>query len=140
MTQFSFKWILSLNWLCQKWGQVQTNYDNCWFQGSTVSKWTGVQGSLWSVGYYAVNPPYVTSDNVWVDDYIGWNTAQVDYYRDHLTPSSFPCGSYIPQAMNIAINGTSGNRTIYAYGSVGSQIYLDHVVATRNDVSQSKTY
>jgi hypothetical protein len=23
MTQFSFKWILSLNWLCQKWGQVQ---------------------------------------------------------------------------------------------------------------------
>jgi len=24
MTQFSFEWILSLNWLCQKWGQVQT--------------------------------------------------------------------------------------------------------------------
>jgi len=23
MTQFSFEWILSLNWLCQKWGQVQ---------------------------------------------------------------------------------------------------------------------
>jgi transposase-like protein len=23
MTQFSFGWILSLNWLCQKWGQVQ---------------------------------------------------------------------------------------------------------------------
>jgi hypothetical protein len=23
MTQFSFRWILSLNWLCQKWGQVQ---------------------------------------------------------------------------------------------------------------------
>jgi hypothetical protein len=22
MTQFSFGWILSLNWLCQKWGQV----------------------------------------------------------------------------------------------------------------------
>jgi predicted nucleic acid-binding protein len=22
MTQFSFEWILSLNWLCQKWGQV----------------------------------------------------------------------------------------------------------------------
>jgi len=24
MTQFSFKWILSLNWLCQKWGQVHS--------------------------------------------------------------------------------------------------------------------
>jgi hypothetical protein len=23
MTQFSFGWILSLNWLCQIWGQVQ---------------------------------------------------------------------------------------------------------------------
>src|SRR5271163_1971739 len=23
MTQFSFEWILSLNWLCQKWGQLQ---------------------------------------------------------------------------------------------------------------------
>jgi hypothetical protein len=23
MTQFSFEWILSLNWLCQEWGQVQ---------------------------------------------------------------------------------------------------------------------
>jgi hypothetical protein len=25
MTQFSFGWILSLNWLCQKWGQVQSD-------------------------------------------------------------------------------------------------------------------
>src|ERR1700681_958022 len=24
MTQFSFEWISSLNWLCQKWGQVHT--------------------------------------------------------------------------------------------------------------------
>jgi hypothetical protein len=27
MTQFSFEWILSLNWLCQKWGQVQRASD-----------------------------------------------------------------------------------------------------------------
>ncbi len=26
MTQFSFEWILSLNWLFQKWGQVQSAY------------------------------------------------------------------------------------------------------------------
>jgi hypothetical protein len=30
MTQFSFEWILSLNWLCQKWGQVHNGY---WFFG-----------------------------------------------------------------------------------------------------------
>jgi hypothetical protein len=26
MTQFSFGWILSLNWLCQKWGQVHVDF------------------------------------------------------------------------------------------------------------------
>jgi hypothetical protein len=25
MTQFSFEWILSLNWLCQEWGQVHND-------------------------------------------------------------------------------------------------------------------
>jgi hypothetical protein len=29
MTQFSFEWILSLNWLCQKWGQVQPAIVGC---------------------------------------------------------------------------------------------------------------
>jgi hypothetical protein len=28
MTQFSFGWILSLNWLCQKWGQVQRLFED----------------------------------------------------------------------------------------------------------------
>lgn len=117
-----------------------TNFDNCWFSGSTVPKWTTVQGSLWNVGYYPVNPPYVTSNNVWADDYIGWNTSQVTYYRTLLTPSSFPCGAQIPQAMYIAISGTSGSSTNYANGSVGSQIYLNQVITTRAGVSQTSTY
>src|ERR1019366_3763286 len=28
MTQFSFGWILSLNWLCQKWGQVHNRVND----------------------------------------------------------------------------------------------------------------
>lgn len=117
-----------------------TNFDNCWFPGSTVPKWTGVQGSTWNVGYYPVNPPFVTSDNVWADDYIGWNTSQVTYYRTLLMPSSFPCAAQVPQAMHIAINGTSGSRTNYANGSVGSQIHLTQVFVTRNGVSQSVNF
>lgn len=108
-----------------------TNYDNCWFPGSSVPKWDKVQGSVWNVGYY------MTLDNTWVDDYIGWNTAQVDYYRQRLTPSSFPCGAQIPQSMYIAISGTSGSRSNYKNHSVGGQIYLDRVTVNRDGVSQT---
>jgi hypothetical protein len=117
-----------------------SNYDNCSFPGATVPKWTGVQGSSWNVGYYAVNPPYITSDNVWADDYIGWNTAQVNYYRTRLTPSSFPCEANVPQAMHIATNGTSGNKVNYANGQVGSKIFLNKVVVSRHGVSQEVDY
>lgn len=117
-----------------------TNYDNCWFPGSTVPKWTGVQGSSWNVGYYGVNPPYIYTDNEWVDDYIGWNTSQVNYYRVHLRPESFPCGARVPQNMYIAISGTSGSKSLYRTLTVGSDIYLDHVVTYRGEVSQSTNY
>jgi hypothetical protein len=45
MTQFSFGWILSLNWLCQKWGQVQNaagamvSYGNLIAAYSSGAKW-----------------------------------------------------------------------------------------------------
>lgn len=117
-----------------------TNYDNCHFDGSTVPKWETVLGSLWNVGYYSVNPPYIYTDNEWVDDYIGWNTSQVNYYRKLLTPQSFPCGARVPQNMYIATSGTSGSRSLYRTLTVGSDIYLDHVVTYRGDVSQSTNY
>jgi len=74
---------------------------------------------------------------VWADDYIGWNTTQVNYYRIHLTPSSFPCAAQVPQAMYIAESGTSGVTSNYANGSVMQQLYVDHVVSTRNGVGQT---
>jgi hypothetical protein len=117
-----------------------TNFDNCWFPGSTVPKWTSVQGSTWNVGYYPANPPYIANDNVWADDYIGWNSTQVNYYRTLLQPTSFPCGAQVPQVMHIAINGTAGSRAVYANGSVGGQIHLNQVVVFRHGVSQSVTY
>jgi hypothetical protein len=108
-----------------------TNYDNCWFPGSIVAKWTTVQGSNWNVGYY------LFLDNTWVDDYIGWNTAQVNYYRTHLQPSSFPCEAKVPQVMKIAVNGTSGATAAYKSHWVGAQIYVDHVTVNRDGQSQT---
>lgn len=116
------------------------NYDNCWFTGSTVPKMASVQGSGWNVGYYIYNPPYIINDNEWVDDYIGWNTAQVYYYRQMLRPSSFPCAFQVPQVMSIIVSGQVGWGQAYSsLGSVGEQIYLNprQVTATRNGVSQT---
>jgi hypothetical protein len=96
---------------------------------------------VWNVGYYQVNPPFVTSLNVWADDYIGWNTTQVDYYRKKLMPSSFPCSAKVPQSMYIATDGTSGSKINYANDSVGASIISATQVSTnRAGVSQTTTY
>ena len=34
VTQFSFQWILSLNWLCQKWGKSRPEGTNSEFLGT----------------------------------------------------------------------------------------------------------
>jgi hypothetical protein len=118
-----------------------SNFDNCWFPGSTVPKFSSVEGSVWNVGYYQVDPPFVTSLNVWADDYIGWNTTQVDYYRKRLKLSSFPCSAQVPQSMYIATDGTSGSKTNYANDSVGASIISATQVSTnRAGVSQTTTY
>lgn len=117
-----------------------TKYDNCWFTGSLYPKWDKVQGSLWNVGYYGIYPPFVTSLNEWADDYIGWPTTIVDYYRKHRTGTPNICGARIPQAMYIGTSGTSGSSRNYSNGSVGEDIYTDHVTAIRNGVSQTAYY
>jgi hypothetical protein len=113
--------------------------DTCWTPGSAVPKMEFVQGSLWNVGYYATNPPYVENDNVWVDDYVGWNTDQVAYYRGRNLPSSFPCAFEVPQAMYIAIEGRSGSISNYKNHSVRSEIYINpnRIIAKRAGVSQT---
>ncbi len=117
-----------------------TNYDNCWFTGSLVPKWNSVLGSEWNVGYYAIGLPYIASLNEWVDDYIGWNTSQVNYYRTHHGGGPLLCGARIPQAMYIATGGTSGSSQNYANDTVGSDIYPDHVDVLRAGVIQAAYY
>ena len=129
-----------------QWRQVNettgfgTNYDNCWFSGSAVARWSTVAGSTWNVGYYLVGPPFVTSVNEWVDDYIGWSQTSVTYYRTHLTPNSFLCGAQVPQAMNIAVNGTSGTTSTYANDYIASKIYTNYVTVMRAGVTQQSNH
>jgi hypothetical protein len=114
-----------------------TRYDNCWFLGSLVPKWDHVTGSEWNVGYYAVSPPFVTSLNTWVDDYIGWNTAQIDYIRAH---GVAPCGARVPQAMYILTVGTSGASENYANDTVGGDISAGRIDLYRAGVTQTVFY
>lgn len=111
-----------------------TAFDNCWFPGSLVPKFVTVQGSTWNVGYYS------TLANYWVDDYIGWNTSQVTYYRSHLTPSSFPCSAQIPQVMHIATGGTSGSTSVYTSDTITSTIDTTTVTVSRAGVAAQATY
>lgn len=105
-----------------------------------MPKWVVVLGSEWNVGYYALDPPYITSLNEWADDYIGWNTQQVSYYRSHHGGGPPICGARIPQAMYIATSGTSGGSENYANDTVGEDIYTTYVTAYRAGTSQSATW
>ncbi len=113
-----------------------TNYDNCYYTGSQIPRLV-ILGSEWNVGYYPVNPPYITSLNTWVDDYAGWNSVQVRVYRSHYGPNSPVCGARASQVMYISTQGTSGSSQYYSGGLIGEDIYTDHVTAYRDGVSQT---
>ena len=46
-TQFSFEWILSLNWLCQKWGQVRQTSLGLLYQDAKGVKQDYVEAYKW---------------------------------------------------------------------------------------------
>lgn len=111
-----------------------STYDNCWFPGSIVPKFTNVQGSTWNVGYYS------GLENVWVDDYIGWNSQQVAYYRGILMPSSFPCTAQQSQVMSIAVNAQSGAKVVYKFNVLNEQMTRYSLTITRDGVSQTTNF
>jgi hypothetical protein len=53
MTQFSFEWILSLNWLCQKWGQVQTYFGYTFTNEPQYSYNPSLKTCLWADEYWS---------------------------------------------------------------------------------------
>ncbi|MGO4881964.1 MAG: hypothetical protein ACLP59_14220 [Bryobacteraceae bacterium] len=123
-------------------GFSSPHYDNCWKSWSIYPQWNTVDGSLWNVGYYEINPPWITSLNEWVDDYIGYPANVVTYYRAHYYGSGVLCGARIPQVMNIEYygSGPSNPSEPYAYDTVGEDIYTSSVTAYRAGVSQSTNH
>jgi hypothetical protein len=96
--------------------------DSCYFTGSTVPRAT-LSGGYWNVGYYFTND--------WDDDYVGFTTAAVTYYRANNRP---PCSTTIPQEMVIYADGeNSGSYIDYALGSVGEGIPNDVSVTSTRD-------
>jgi hypothetical protein len=103
--------------------------DTCFFTGSSVPV-ASISGGWWNVGFYS-------TDN-WDDDYVGNTTAGVTYYRQHFRP---PCSTTVPQQMNIAVHGMSGDTDAYADNAVGEGIpdYVT-VTSTRNGQTQTTTW
>lgn len=101
-------------------------YDSCYFPGSMVPIFDQVQGSIWNIGYFAGD-----LSNTLVDDYIGWNSAHVAYYRAHWPLTNLnPCSSRIQQEMHISFSG------YYAINDLWTRIYPAYVTVQRGSVTQ----
>lgn len=111
-----------------EWPISGTYYDSCNFYGSSVPA-ASLTGGWWNVGFYY--------QNNWDDDYVGWPTDAVTYYRMNFRP---PCSAQVPQGMYIAIQGQTGSSTQYASGYVGESIpnYADAASARDGQVSYTQ--
>lgn len=107
-----------------------TYYDHCYFTGSAVPP-VSISGGVWNVGYYFSND--------WDDDYVGFSTVAVTYYRQNFRT---PCSTNVPQQMNIFANGeNSGTYLPYSNSSVGEGIpnYVS-VTSTRRGQTMTKNW
>jgi hypothetical protein len=62
--------------------------DGCWFKGSAFAPFNTITGSTWTVN----------ADNTWGDDFVGWLSTAVIYYRAH---GRAPCGTSFLQQMTM---------------------------------------
>ncbi len=97
--------------------------DTCWFEGSTYAKWTAITGGTWAVG----------ANNVWGDDFVGWFSAAVTYYR---AQGRAPCQTTFPQDMHI--NGEGSPR--YRTNSLSCGFTATNVWSTRDGVTRNKVW
>lgn len=97
--------------------------DTCWFAGSTYAKWTAITGGTWAVG----------AGNVWGDDFVGWFSAAVTYYR---AQGRAPCQTTFPQ--NMLINGEGSPR--YRTNSLSCGFTATNVWSTRDGATQNKAW
>ncbi len=97
--------------------------DTCWFNGSTYASWTAITGGTWAVG----------ANNVWGDDFVGWFSAAVNYYR---AQGRAPCQTTFPQDMHI--NGQGSPR--YRTNTLSCGFTATNVWSTRDGVTRNKAW
>ena len=104
--------------------------DSCYFAGSIVPQ-VSLSGGVWNVGYYFTND--------WDDDYVGFTTATVTYYRQNFRP---PCSTNIPQQMNIFTHGENSPISVsYSTSSVGEGLPdYNNVTSTRRGQTMTKKW
>lgn len=97
--------------------------DTCWFNGSTYASWTAITGGTWAVGV----------GNVWGDDFVGWFSPAVTYYR---AQGRAPCQTTFPQDMHI--NGQGSPR--YRTNTLSCGFTATNVWSTRDGVTRNKVW
>lgn len=98
--------------------------DNCWFPGSAYAPWTSITGGTWNVG----------ANNYWGDDWVGWFTHAVLYYR---AQGRAPCSNTMPQAMDVVCSGGNVN---YKQHNLHATIGVTTVTSTRDGQSENRTW
>ena len=98
--------------------------DGCHFVGSAFAPFTAITGGTWAVG----------TGNKWGDDFVGWFTTAVTYYR---AQGRAPCSNTFSQAMDVIT--PSGNLN-YTNNTLGGTIGVTTVGSTRAGQSQSKIW
>jgi hypothetical protein len=103
--------------------------DSCFFSGSIVPPYQ-LSGGVWNVGYWPIGP------SRWADDYIGYTTPAVAYYRQMFR---IPCATSIAQTMRIGV--TTGGSQDYKTHVIGISLPdYQRVIAIRDGVSQSTAW
>jgi len=98
--------------------------DGCWFSGSAISPQTGITGGTWTVG----------ASNFWGDDFVGWGSGAVTYYRNQ---GRAPCSFSWPQSMRIV---RPGGNVQYVRNRLLGTIGTTTVSSSRAGVTQTKNW
>ncbi len=115
------------------------NSDGCYYSGAAARGFTpfGVTGGWWIVGRYATPPLYVYT-NTWIDDYVGFLTDLVTFYRDN---GRAPCSATAQQLMKMCTNGQGcANTQQFSSNYLTYSLTSTTVTAGRASVNASKTW
>jgi hypothetical protein len=99
--------------------------DTCWWEDSNYMPFESITSGTWPVG----------ANNVWGNDYVGYYSWVVTYYREE---GRAPCGTTFPQRMEISC--PSGPDRAYQTNTLGGSMTSTTVTSTRLGSSEPHTW